>query len=228
MKIPSFLRSMTTGVVSTALVLTIGVIGAAVPVTAEASTQVTCQSTGNNRSFCRIDTSRGVHLQTQLSKADCRRGSSWGTNSRGVWVSNGCRAVFRTDSNTYSNSHHSSHDDDKAAAAVAAVALLAVGAAAAHERHEDRNRDRYGDDYHSYSNNNYNAYSYNNRRNRNFAVTCESMNNHYQYCRAPVHHNSVRMVRRLSSSGCEFHRDWGYDRNGIWVENGCRATFEID
>jgi hypothetical protein len=39
--------------------------------------------------------------------------------------------------------------------------------------------------------------------------------------------NTVRLVRQLSSSDCRKDRDWGWDRTGIWVDNGCRAEFEI-
>jgi hypothetical protein len=36
----------------------------------------------------------------------------------------------------------------------------------------------------------------------------------------------VRLVKRLSDKPCIQGRSWGYDRNGIWVDDGCRATFE--
>lgn len=39
-----------------------------------------------------------VQLVRQLSGTPCVRGRSWGTDSRGVWVSSGCRAEFRVDS----------------------------------------------------------------------------------------------------------------------------------
>ena len=56
----------------------------------------------------------------------------------------------------------------------------------------------------------------------------ESINDRYNYCRAPIHRSHVRMLRRHSDSGCTYDRDWGYDSRGVWVENGCRATFEIE
>ncbi|AIE86378.1 DUF3011 domain-containing protein [Fimbriimonas ginsengisoli] len=37
----------------------------------------------------------------------------------------------------------------------------------------------------------------------------------------------VRLIRRLSDAACIEGRSWGYDRNGIWVDRGCRAEFEI-
>ncbi len=35
------------------------------------------------------------------------------------------------------------------------------------------------------------------------------------------------MKRQLSNDGCWEDETWGYDRDGIWVDEGCRAEFEI-
>lgn len=44
---------------------------------------------------CDIDVSNGVDLIRQLSSNSCIRGSEWGTDRSGVWVTLGCRAEFR-------------------------------------------------------------------------------------------------------------------------------------
>lgn len=44
----------------------------------------------------------------QLSNTPCIRGQSWGSDSRGVWVSNGCRALFSSD-NRYGNGGYGNH-----------------------------------------------------------------------------------------------------------------------
>jgi len=57
-------------------------------------------------------------------------------------------------------------------------------------------------------------------------ITCESRNNSYQSC--PVDASGgVRLSRQLSSQGCWQNDTWGYDRNRIWVDRGCRAEFEV-
>lgn len=56
-------------------------------------------------------------------------------------------------------------------------------------------------------------------------IDCRSSNYRYSYCSADTY-NSVRLVRQLSGSSCDFGRSWGYDRRGVWVDNGCAATFE--
>ena len=40
--------------------------------------------------------------------------------------------------------------------------------------------------------------------------------------------NSVRIVQRLSDAPCRLNYSWGYDSNRIWVDNGCRAVFEVN
>ncbi|HXH03617.1 MAG TPA: DUF3011 domain-containing protein [Candidatus Competibacteraceae bacterium] len=57
-------------------------------------------------------------------------------------------------------------------------------------------------------------------------VTCESRDERYTYCRADTR-GGVRLVDRLSRSPCIEGRTWGYDRRGIWVDQGCRARFAL-
>ncbi|MET1163139.1 MAG: DUF3011 domain-containing protein [Pseudoxanthomonas sp.] len=57
-------------------------------------------------------------------------------------------------------------------------------------------------------------------------VTCESRNGSYQSCAVDTR-GGVRLSHQLSSQGCWQNDTWGYDRNRIWVNNGCRAQFEV-
>ena len=57
-------------------------------------------------------------------------------------------------------------------------------------------------------------------------VTCESLNGRPGLCLADTT-EGVRLVRRISDSNCQFGRDWGWDMNGIWVDNGCRGEFAV-
>jgi hypothetical protein len=59
-----------------------------------------------------------------------------------------------------------------------------------------------------------------------YSVRCESNGNRYQYCSANTG-GKVRLVEQYSRSGCSQGRDWGYDWNGVWVSNGCRARFDV-
>ena len=55
---------------------------------------VLCESDYNHTHTCGTDTRFGVELRRQISKTDCVFNRTWGYNSRGIWVSNGCRAEF--------------------------------------------------------------------------------------------------------------------------------------
>jgi hypothetical protein len=59
---------------------------------------LTCSSQEYRRQVCPADTRGGVRLVRQISDTDCRQGSTWGFDSRGVWVDRGCRAEFEVGS----------------------------------------------------------------------------------------------------------------------------------
>ncbi len=68
---------------------------------------VVCESDGKLR-HCNADTRFGVQISHQLSKHSCVEGKSWGYDSRGVWVDDGCRAEFITGARpmTSSSTYH--------------------------------------------------------------------------------------------------------------------------
>lgn len=47
-----------------------------------------------------------------------------------------------------------------------------------------------------------------------------------QYCAVETQ-NRVKVTRQISESSCRLGYSWGYDSNGVWVDHGCRAEFEI-
>lgn len=57
-------------------------------------------------------------------------------------------------------------------------------------------------------------------------IVCESRNRTFNQCRVRTD-NHVRLVRQLSRDECRRNRSWGYDRDRIWVDRGCRAEFEF-
>jgi hypothetical protein len=38
---------------------------------------------------------------------------------------------------------------------------------------------------------------------------------------------NVKLARTISSSPCIQNRTWGWDRRQVWVDNGCRADFDL-
>jgi hypothetical protein len=58
------------------------------------------------------------------------------------------------------------------------------------------------------------------------SVTCESNNGNRQYC-GSYGTNQVTLQRQISGSPCVQGQTWGVDRQGLWVDRGCRAVFAI-
>lgn len=211
---------------------------------ARADFNVTCESAAGQTRNCPINGSYNrVYLKTQLSRAACHEGSSWGVADSYLWVSNGCRATFQVvQGNANPNSHgnrygsHESSDNGKAAAAAAA---LIIGAAAIAASNKNKNHGRYSDsDFNNRYGNNYDNYGsgynrdnyYGNTYGNNYnsrSITCESRNEGRNRCAAYIGRGNVEITRKLSSSDCRYGRDWDFDNNAIYVWNGCRAVFTV-
>ena len=57
-------------------------------------------------------------------------------------------------------------------------------------------------------------------------ITCSSNNGKRNFCSADTS-RGVRMINQRSGSPCVQGQSWGFDRNGIWVDRGCRADFQL-
>jgi hypothetical protein len=57
-------------------------------------------------------------------------------------------------------------------------------------------------------------------------IRCESQGGGYRSCAINTA-GGVSLSRQLSSQGCWQNDTWGYDRNRIWVNRGCRAEFRV-
>ena len=57
-------------------------------------------------------------------------------------------------------------------------------------------------------------------------LVCESYEKKDKECRIRVRHE-VRLVKQKSVTACVEDRNWGWDRRGIWVSDGCRAEFRV-
>lgn len=55
---------------------------------------IRCESRDNRTERCAVGGGGDIRLVRQLSSSPCVRGRNWGTDSRGIWVSGGCRAEF--------------------------------------------------------------------------------------------------------------------------------------
>jgi len=210
-----------------------------------ASQVVRCQSRDLEWVHCEMDVSAGVDLVRQLSGNACVRGSEWGTDRSGVWVTLGCRAEFR--------SRAAARDATGAGATVRQMRRVV--------RCESRGRPEScpvkldGAPVRLLRQNSAmpcrEGRSWGYRRNEIWTtrgcqadfeigaedgsgfidvprrMTCESKDRRKRFCGASIGVGAT-LVRQLSGRACEEGRSWGWDRNGIWVDDGCRAEFSVN
>ncbi|HET7592854.1 MAG TPA: DUF3011 domain-containing protein [Rhodanobacteraceae bacterium] len=63
---------------------------------------------------------------------------------------------------------------------------------------------------------------------RDFVVSCGSPQYRRNFCQVDVGaRGHVRLQRQLSDSACIEGRSWGWNRAGIWVDQGCGASFLV-
>ena len=162
---------------------------------------VRCESNDGRNRTCPMDTRGGVQLVRQISKAACIEGRNWGSNRGGVWVTDGCRADFRSGSGNYGGNYGGN------------------GGYYGNNGGYDGNNGGYDGNY-----GNNGSYYGNNHGIGGQVFRCESNDGRTRECAANLR-AGVQLVRQLSSSPCIQGRTWGYGRNGIWVAQGCRAEF---
>ncbi len=62
---------------------------------------------------------------------------------------------------------------------------------------------------------------------RSQSIYCASDDGRRHTCAINTNSGNVRLVNQKSGSACVQGRTWGFDRDGIWVDRGCRADFEV-
>jgi ribosome modulation factor len=59
-----------------------------------------------------------------------------------------------------------------------------------------------------------------------YEITCESKSGKAKRCTSDGR-PEVRLVRQLGNKPCVLGESWGVDDEGLWVDRGCKAVFEI-
>lgn len=217
---------------------------------------VRCESRDFRQVYCDIDSRGGVEIVNQLSDTACVEGRTWGWDRRGVWVSGGCRAEFavaggRRYGGGYDRGHGGyaelirceSRDFNQIycnADTRGGVRLVNQLSSTACVRGQTWGADRRGvwvrggcrAEFELGSGGGYGGGPGLPLDRPGYGggggafVLCESRDNRYRHCPAVIR-REVRLVRQLSDNLCVHNRSWGYDRNGVWVDRGCRAEFEV-
>lgn len=163
-------------------------------------TLLSCSSRNHQRKLCPADTSGGVSLKKQKSRASCV--GNWGYDRKGIWVTNGCRATFQI----HPNRRNNGHDNNR-------------GYGQNNQYGNNNGNNGYGQNNQYGNNNSNNGYS-----NQNNKIVCSSQNLRRKSCTIPSG-SKVKLHKQLSKTSCV--GNWGYNRQSVWVTNGCRAEFSV-
>lgn len=58
-----------------------------------------------------------------------------------------------------------------------------------------------------------------------YTVTCSSENGRYTQCGWDRRQGRPHLIEQISQSDCREGHSWGYSRNQLWVNHGCRGRF---
>jgi hypothetical protein len=184
------------------------IAGSVLNLSLAAETVVRCNSRGA-RKVCAADTRGGVSLRYQYSEAGCWQNDTWGYDAKGIWVSNGCQADFSVGAPPPPRPAKSG-GDDKSGDALAGLLIGALAGAAITAAVTNKN------------NNNNNGYYDGYER----QVSCNSNDMGPRQC-VVGRIRYAEIARQYSGSPCIYGQTWGYERNFIWVDRGCRADFWV-
>jgi len=203
---------------------------------------VRCQSRDMEWVHCDMPVGNGVELVRQLSDNSCVRGSEWGTDRTGVWVTLGCRAEFRSRGSAASAGgterkvrrvvRCESNGRPTSCPVIlqgAPVRLLRqLGAMPCREDHSwGVKRNEIWVTRGCQADFEVGAADGSGFLNVPRTLVCESKSRQRRFCGAGIS-KEARLIKQLSGSACEQGRSWGWDARGVWVDEGCRAEFQVN
>jgi hypothetical protein len=209
----------------------------------QAALRMSCSSDDMRRHFCAVDTTGGVQMVRQKSEAKCIQNRTWGYDNRGIWVDRGCRAEFEVgvaavavidrdgEFHGWGESYivYCPSDDmervwcpadarfgvrmirQRSEAACIEGQTWGYGKRGIWADRGCRADFRVVGDWQSRA---------------AALVYCPSDYMNRNFCPVDTR-DGVFIIRQRSEADCVFNRTWGYDRDRIWVDRGCRADFEI-
>jgi len=211
---------------------------AAAPRTGQAQSgkEVVCESREKEFNYCRVSTRGSARVVRTLSETPCILNRTWGYDAQGIWVDRGCRARFvvagsgggwesggnlvtcESRDNRYEFCRVRTRGDVRVSRQLSKDPCVA-GRTWGFQQDgiwvANGCRAEFEVGY-------YDASWENGQR----QVSCESEDGRYRRCRTWTY-GSVRVVRQLSKTKCVQRSNWGYDKEGIWVNDGCRAVFAV-
>ncbi|WP_187770606.1 DUF3011 domain-containing protein [Cognatilysobacter lacus] len=207
-----------------------------------------CESSDGKTRECSVDATGGARLLRQLSQAPCIEGRTWGRMRRSIWVTQGCRAVFLAfpadgrrgygvnygygNGGRIGQSLKCASEDGRwkhcSADTRGGVDVVRQMSRNQCIRGQSWGIDRSG----VWVNGGCRAeFRLGGRDDDESPVEparfrCESDDGKPRSCGA-VGRGGVRLIKQLSHADCVQGRSWGVARGAVWVDQGCRAEFEV-
>lgn len=209
-----------------------------------------CESNNNTRSNCKVDPASTVTLVRQLSENPCVLNRTWGVDTNGLWVTEGCRGEFVA---TIPATMISATPVQTAAPAITPGNFVcesqnngrshcrvdtSMGITLVRQRSDNACvRDRtWGVDKDGVWVTGGCRAEFARGTSGNADVimppampaspvfVCESIDGKRNHCALDTS-MGVNLLRQISDSNCVLNQTWGVDQNGIWVSGGCRGEF---
>lgn len=205
---------------------------------AAAQTTVTCESQGNQFRDCKIATGGKVRLVQNISNTRCDYGRTWGFDWNSIWVDRGCRGRFMVNGSgagwesgnygqrvrcesqggSYKICEVPTYGYVRLVQQISQSPCVA-GRTWGYQRNQIWVGNGCRADFEV-------GYGDSNWEGDARVVTCASNDGRYSRCFTRTE-GKVSLRKQLSSKACVLQRTWGYDQNGIWVDNGCRGEFAV-
>jgi Protein of unknown function (DUF3011) len=194
-----------------------------------------------------------AYLVRQLSSSPCTEGSTWGSDSRGVWVSGGCRAEFRIDDRGgYGSGHGGGYNSGSGVIRCESRDNRSTTCQIPNSRRSNVRLIRQlsstpcveGDTWGRSAGGIWVTRGCrgefvatrgsgggwhnppNDPGNAGQSIRCESNDQRTVRCNVAIYRRA-ELVRQLSGSPCSEGGSWGWDRSGVWVSRGCRGEFRV-
>ena len=232
---------------SSVILAAVLLIGAGRQVSAQTVRQVTCESLSDRYTECPIQENSMVKLVRTLSNTPCTPGRTYGAERTKIWVRSGCRAVFEVTPRPVTeptqptpltrsyllrceSSRNQTSECPVDPSATVTLATQRSGTACT----EGQTWGRLGGSIYVARGcraefevtPTSRAGSFSRPTNTTYWITCESRDDRRFHCRIG-NLDVPRLEQQLSRTSCVEGRTWGVADGFLWVDDGCRAEFEI-
>lgn len=203
------------------------------------SVVINCKSDDGRRHRCHIDGGVWrVRVEAQHSDSPCTLGQTWGYDDDEVWVDRGCRADFRVwiggggPGAGRSAIVRCKSDDERVNRCGVEGRIWNVQLERQYSGSPCVRGETWGFDENSIwvdrgCRADFRVWAGAEARGRVAIVRCSSDDEGLNRCGVEGDIIDVELERQVSGSPCIERQTWGFERNLIWVNRGCRADFRV-